>query len=383
MKIEMKEISVREIFNGYLDNQDNGVVAYHGCLNVRPAFQREFIYKEEQRNEVIKTIRKGFPLNIMYWSVSGKDKDGNTTYELMDGQQRTISICQYIEEGGYSIPNDCGNPQGFGNLTTQEQNQILDYKLNIYICEGNEREKLDWFKIINIAGVELTAQELRNAIYTGPWLADAKKKFSKNACVAYKLGENYMNGELIRQAYLETAISWIADKDNLSIEEYMAKHQQDENAEELWEYYQDVIKWVKVVFPTPNGKKPRKEMKGVKWGILYNKYSSQFNQSLEDKVAKLMADEDVQKKSGIFEYLLSGEEKHLSIRAFRDSEKRTAYEKQNHKCNACGKEFPIEKMHADHITPWSRGGKTVLDNCQMLCRDCNLKKSDDVIDIID
>lgn len=371
MKIEMKEISIREISEGYLDSAENGVVAYHGCLNVRPAFQREFVYKDEQRNEVVRTIRKGFPLNIMYWSVSGKDKDGNTTYELMDGQQRTISICQYIA-GDYSI-----DAQGFGNLTTDEQNQILDYKLNVYICEGNEREKLDWFKIINIAGVELTAQELRNAIYTGPWLADAKKKFSKNACVAYKLGENYMNGELIRQAYLETAISWIADRDNLSIEEYMANHQQDDNANELWEYYQDVIKWVKVVFPTPNGKKPRKEMKGVKWGILYNKYSSQFNQSLEDKVVKLMADEDVQKKNGIFEYLLSGEEKHLSIRAFRDSEKRTAYEKQHHKCNACGKEFPIEKMHADHITPWSRGGKTVPDNCQMLCRDCNLKKSDE------
>lgn len=369
MKIEMHEIPIREVVEGYLDSQDNGVVGFHGRLDIRPAFQREFIYDESQRNEVIKTIRKGFPLNVMYWSVSGKDADGNSLYELMDGQQRTISIGQYVN-GDYSI-----DAKGFCNLTKEEQNQILDYKLNIYICEGSEREKLDWFKIINIAGEELTDQELRNAIYTGNWLTDAKSKFSKPSCVAFKLAHEYVNGEPKRQAYLETAISWIADKEKTTIEDYMAKHQHDDNADELWEYFRAVIKWVETVFPTPKGTKPRKEMKGIKWGILYNKYAVKYKTSLENKVAVLMADEDVMKKSGIYEYVFDGKEKHLNIREFKNSDKRTAYEKQKGICPLCGEHFELAEMHADHIKPWSKGGRTDKENCQMLCTQCNIKKS--------
>lgn len=369
MKIEMNEISVREVSEGYLDSAENGVSGYHGRLDIRPPFQREFIYKDAQRDEVIRTIRKKFPLNVMYWSVAGKNAEGKDVYELMDGQQRTISICQYIG-GDFSIDS-----LGFGNLTADEQKEILDYKLSVYICEGTDREKLEWFKIINIAGEELTAQELRNAIYTGPWLADAKKKFSKPSCVAQKIGQDYVNGEPKRQAYLETALSWIADRDNISIEDYMAAHQHEADAEELWEYYKSVIKWVETVFPTPKGKKPRKEMKGLKWGVFYNKYSAKYKTSLEDKVAKLMADEDVTSKKGIYEYILSGKEKLLNIREFKPSEKRSAYEKQQGVCPLCGDHYDFEDMHADHIKPWSRGGKTVADNCQMLCTQCNIKKS--------
>lgn len=364
----MHEIPVRNVYNGYLDSHDNGVVAYGGLLDVRPAFQREFIYKDEQRNEVVRTVRKGFPLNVMYWSVSGTNAEGKTTYELMDGQQRTISLCQYVA-GDYSI-----DQMAFHNLTAEEQKEILDYKLTVYICEGTEREKLDWFKIINIAGEELTAQELRNAIYTGPWLADAKKKFSKNACVAYKLAQSYMKGELIRQDYLETALGWIADKEEISIEEYMAEHQHDEDADALWQYFQDVIKWVKTVFPTPTGATPRKEMKGLKWGLFFNKYGATFKSSLADKVDSLMADEEIEKKSGIYEYLLSGNESCLNLRAFKDSQKRTAYERQHHKCIKCGKTFEFELMEGDHITPWCEGGRTIDDNCQMLCIECNRRK---------
>ena len=368
MKIEMHEIPISEVVAGYLDSADNGVVAYHGRLDVRPPFQREFIYKDNQRDEVIRTIRKGFPLNVMYWSVSGKNENGEDTYELMDGQQRTISIGQYIN-GDFSIDH-----QGFDNLTADERQQILDYKLNIYICDGTEKEKLDWFKIINIVGEELTPQELKNAIYTGPWLADAKKKFSKPSGVGIKIGEPYVKGEPKRQEYLETALSWIADREKISIEDYMAKHQHDADAEELWNYYRTVVKWVETVFPTPKGKKPRKEMKGLKWGILYNKYADKFKVSLENKVAALMADDEVGKKSGIYEYLLSGEEKFLSLREFRDNEKRTAYEKQKGICAICGEPFDFDQMQGDHIKPWSLGGKTVLENCQMLCQKCNLEK---------
>jgi len=368
MKIDMHDISVRDVVSGYLDSQDNGVVGYFGRLNICPAFQREFIYKDAQRDEVIRTVRKGFPLNVMYWSVAGKDEEGNTLYELMDGQQRTISICQYVSND-YTI-----DARGFDNLSKDEQEQILDYKLSVYICEGSESEKLDWFRIINIAGEELTAQELRNAIYTGKWLAEAKKKFSKPACVAYKIANNYVNGEPKRQAYLETALSWMADKENTTIEEYMAAHQHDENSDELWEYFRAVINWVEVVFPTEKGKKPRKEMKGVKWGLLYNRYASTFKTSLERKVSELMADEDVTNKKGIYEYLLDGQEKHLSIREFKPSEKHSAYEKQKGVCPICKKKFDFKDMHGDHIKPWSLGGKTELSNCQMLCAECNLKK---------
>ena len=359
MKIKMHEIKIADVFAGFKDSGEEGVVAYGGKLNVRPAFQREFIYKGNQRDEVIRTIQKGFPLNVMYWA---KSEEG---YELMDGQQRTISICQFISNV-FTV-----NGMLFQTLTKEEQQQILDYKLMVYICEGTEREKLDWFKVINIAGEKLTDQEMRNAIYTGPWLADAKRYFSKRVCRA-QLSRDYLNGSPIRQDYLETVLSWISDRDGVSIEEYMARHQHDPDANELWEYFESVIRWVKTIFPTY-----RKEMKGLPWGVYYNKFKDlNLNPAkLEKRVAELMADDDVDKKSGIYEYLLDGQEKHLSLRAFTDSQKRTQYEKQKGICPKCGKHFTFEQMEGDHITPWSKGGHTVPENLQMLCKNCNRRKS--------
>lgn len=361
MEIRLEEHSVKEIFDGYKDSADNGVVAFSGKLNVRPAFQREFVYKEKERNAVIDTVTKGFPLNVMYWC-----EDDNKNYELLDGQQRTISLCQYCS-GDFSINN-----RTFNNLTNTEKQHILDYKLMIYICKGNDLEKLEWFKTINIAGVKLAEQELRNAVYTGSWLTDVKKYFSKNGCPAYRIGNKYLSGEMIRQDYLEKAIKWIASKENKSIEEYMSEHQHDSNGSALWLYFQNVISWVKTIFP-----EYRKEMKGLEWGLLYNEFcNNSYNPSLlEQKISELMADDDVTSKKGIYEYLLSGKEKALSIRAFTDNQKATAYAKQNGICPICRKHFELEHMHADHITPWHAGGKTVPENLQMLCRDCNLKKS--------
>ncbi|MCC8074877.1 MAG: DUF262 domain-containing protein [Clostridiales bacterium] len=361
MKIELHEISVRDVVNGYVDSEENGVVGYGGRLNIRPAFQREFIYKDKQRDEVINTIRKNFPLNVMYWVLSD---DGG--YELLDGQQRTISICQYVN-GDFSI-----NHMVYDNLTPEEKEQILDYKLMVYICEGTDREKLDWFKIINIGSEELEDQELRNAIYTGEWLTEAKKYFSKPGCPAYKVASEYLSGSAIRQKHLETAIKWIADRDGVEIEDYMARHQHDTNCSELWLYFQNVINWVKVLFPNY-----RREMKGLAWGIFYNKYSGQTYdpKQLEARVVDLMEDDDV-KNSGIYEYLLSGDERPLNIRAFTPKMRRAAYERQKGICPKCGKHYEIDDMHADHITPWSKGGKTIAENCQMLCADCNRRKSD-------
>ncbi|NCB92444.1 MAG: DUF262 domain-containing protein [Clostridia bacterium] len=362
MNIELHEIPIREVVAGYKDSAENGVVGYGGRLNIRPAFQREFIYKEKQRDEVIRTVMRDFPLNVMYWV---KSDDGN--YEILDGQQRTVSICQYAS-GDFSIDH-----LGFDNLTQTEQEQILNYPLMIYICEGTDKEKLDWFKIINIAGEQLTSQELRNAIYTGEWLTEAKKYFSKTGCPAYQIADKYMKGSPIRQDYLETAIKWLAAKNGSEIEDYMATHQHDLNCNELWLYFKAVIDWVQVLFPNF-----RKEMQGLEWGVYYNKFADgKYDaKELEAKIIELMEDDDVTKNSGIYEYLLDHDEKHLSIRAFTPKMKRATYEKQKGICIHCKEHFELDEMEADHITPWSQGGRTTIENCQMLCRECNRRKSD-------
>lgn len=358
MDIKLKEITIREVANGYINNDEEGVIGYGGKLNIRPKYQREFVYKDKQRDSVIETVKKNFPLNVMYWV-----KNEDDTYEVMDGQQRTISICEYVE-GAFSL-----NALYIHNLTNVEREQILDYKLMIYFCEGNDKEKLDWFKTINIAGEKLTEQELRNAIYTGTWLTDAKRYFSKTNCAAYNMASDYITGSPIRQDYLETAIYWISDDD---IEQYMAENQHKPNANELWLYFQNVINWVKVIFI-----RYRKEMKGVAFGPLYNKYKDQHfdSKKLEEEITKLMQDEDVTKKSGIYEYVLTRNERYLHIRSFTDKQKREAYERQEGICPKCKKHYEINEMEGDHITPWHEGGKTIAENCQMLCKMDNRLKS--------
>lgn len=363
MKIKLHEITVREVAKNYIDNAEEGVIGYAGKLNIRPKYQREFVYDEKKRNAVIDTICKDFPLNVMYWV---KNEDG--TFEVLDGQQRTISFCQYVS-GEFSVVFD-GYPKKFHNLTETEKEQILNYKLMVYFCEGNDKEKLDWFKIINIAGEKLTEQELRNAVYTGPWLTNAKSIFSKTGCAAYLLSKDYVNGSPIRQEILETALKWISGG---KIEDYMKEHQHDPNANELWTYFRNVIEWVQLTFA-----KYRKEMKGIDWGSLYDEFKDKMfdTAKLEQEIAALMMDDDVDNKKGIYPYVLTRNEKYLNIRAFTESQKRAAYEKQKGICKKCGKHFELSKMEADHITPWSKGGKTIPENCQMLCLDCNRRKSD-------
>ena len=361
MKIKLNKISIRKVIIGYKDNAEEGVTAYDDKLNIRPKYQREFVYNEKQRNAVIETIKNRFPLNVMYWMVR---EDGG--YEVLDGQQRTISIGQYVN-GDFSL-----NDRFFHNLTDEEKNQILDYELMIYFCEGTDKERLDWFRIINIAGEKLTDQEIRNAVYTGPWLSDAKLKFSKSNCVAYLLandGGQLVSGSPIRQDYLQTALSWINDG---KIEDYMAKHQHDQDAEGLWQYFQDVITWVRKTFINY-----RREMNSVWWGELYNEFKdTKLNvEKLEAQIKELMQDEDVTKKSGIYSYVLTRNEKFLNIRAFTDKQKREAYERQEGVCMKCKEHFEIEEMEADHIKPWHEGGKTILENCQMLCKEDNRTKS--------
>lgn len=359
MDIQLKEISVRELTEGYEDSQESGVRGYGTRLDIRPPFQREFIYDNKQRDAVIDTITKDFPLNVMYWAVRS---DGES-FEVIDGQQRSISICQYVC-GEFSF-----NRLYFHNLQDDKQAQILNYSLMVYFCSGTDSEKLQWFKTINIAGERLSDQELRNAVYSGSWVADAKRHFSKTGCPAHGMAGTYLKGSAIRQDYLETAIKWISDDE---IEEYMARHQRDPNANELWLYFQGVVNWIEATFPTY-----RKEMQGIDWGGLYRrcKDAPPDSQRLEEEIATLMQDDDVTSKKGIYYYVLTREEKHLNIRAFTDNQRREAYERQEGICAQCNKHFEISEMEADHITPWHEGGKTSADNCHMLCREDNRRKS--------
>jgi len=358
MNIELRQYKISEIAENFLETSEGGVTAFGGKLDIRPPYQREFIYTEKQQKAVIETILKGYPLNVFYWATK---QDG--TYEVMDGQQRTLSFCNYIA-GNFSI-----NDRNFSNLTETEKNRIMNYEIMVYVCDGNDLERLEWFRTINIAGEKLTDQELLNINYTGKWLESAKFKFSKPNCVAYLLASKYVKGSPIRQEFLETAIDWISGG---NIASYMASHQYDDNANELWLHFQNVIAWVSTVFPTYY-----REMKGIDWGRLYTLYHEKSYGDLDDEVKRLMADDDVTKKSGIFEYLLSNyeNEKCLNIRTFTDTQKRIAYENQDGVCPVCGRKFDISEMEADHITPWSEGGKTSQENLQMLCKHCNRLKS--------
>ena len=367
VKIFLKNIKVSELVAGYEDRGEEGVRGYDGELNIRPAYQREYIYTGKQRNEVVNTVRKGFPLNTIYWALAA---DG---FELIDGQQRTISICQYVQ-GDFAVEMDDGAPRFFSNLTSERQERLLDYELSVYVCEGTEEEKLDWFKIINIAGLKLTDQELRNAIYTGPWLADAKRWFSKTGAPAVQEGRaKLVKGLPIRQEVLETALEWISFG---KIEDYMSVHQHDKDADELWQYWQAVFDWVKRVFPNQDSGRAQL-MKGLPWGEFYNEHKDEHLNAayLEQRLVELIDDDEIDSKKGIYEYLLTGNEKTLSLRAFNDKTKTKIYEQQKGICPKCKKHFEFNEMEADHIVPWSKGGKTIPENCQMLCKMDNRIKS--------
>lgn len=364
MKIKLKEIPIKELYKGFVDNEEEGVIGYNGNLNIRPKYQREFIYNEPQRNQVINTIMNGFPLNVMYWA---DNTDG--TYELLDGQQRTISICSYIN-GDYSV-----NHMYYHNLSDSEKRQILEYKLMVYICEGNDKEKLDWFEIINIAGVKLTKQEIRNAIYSGSWLTEAKKYFSKTDCPGQNLSKFYISKSAIRQELLETVIKWISED---KIEDYMSKNQHKSDAKDLWDYFQNVIKWVKSLFDEKFAKNYSQVIENQEWGFLYNKYHTKKYDSviLQNKIKDLIEDEEVEKNKGIIEYIFTGKESSLHLRIFPRSQKERAFSLCGGICAKCKNKFnSIDDMEADHIIPWSKGGKTTEDNLQLLCKSCNRIKS--------
>lgn len=370
MTIEQIEVTVGDIVKGYVNNDELGVRGYDGQLDIRPPYQREFIYNEKEQQAVIKTVLNGYPLNVMYWV--RRSDDAECPYEVMDGQQRTLSLCEYVAgKFSYEFKN-------FFNQPADIQKRIRGYKLTVYVCQGEASEKLEWFKTINIAGKQLNTQEINNAVYAGPFVSDAKRHFSKTNCGAYRLGKDLVNGNPIRQDLLKVALEWMANHETRAGKPqtavgYMAEHQHDPNANNLWSYFQTVLNWAITNF---NPKKFKKIMKGVDWAFYYDKYGTETLNTAEiaERISALMRDSEVQRNTGIIPYVLTGDEHHLDLRAFPEDIKLAVWEKQGHKCALCGKEFDMEFMEGDHITPWRDGGRTTEENCQMLCRECNRRK---------
>ena len=370
MTIKQISVTVGEITKGYINNEEQGVRGYDGLLDIRPPYQREFIYNEKEQQAVITTVLNGYPLNIMYW-VKRSD-DAECPYEVMDGQQRTLSLCEYVAgKFAYDFKN-------FFNQPADIQKRILDYELTVYVCEGEESEKLEWFKTINIAGKALNEQEIRNAIYAGPFVSDAKLHFSKTNCGAYRLGKDLVNGSPKRQDFLKKALEWMAEHETRNGKpktavDYRALHQHDLNAGPLWTYFQNVLHWAISTF---NMKKFKNIMKGLDWAKLYDMFHEKpLNiKALEAQIADLVGDDEIQKPQGIIPYVLIGDEHYLDLRAFPDKIKLAVWEQQKHKCALCGKVFDFVFMEGDHITPWRDGGRTTKENCQMLCQECNRRK---------
>ena len=376
MKITRKQIKIKDIFNCYEDKKEEGVYGFGGLLSIRPAYQREFVYEPHKQKAVIDTIRRNLPLGVIYW---GANEDG--TFDVIDGQQRILSICNFMKKGGFHHRDERDT---YHNMLDDEKERFNNYELDVYICEGSDIERLEWFRTINIASEPLTDQELRNANYVGSWLSDAKKNFSKvvggNPCRGYNKSKHLNNDKHLlvnvkvnRQELLELALEWICTYKGVeSIETYMGGHKDDANANELWLHYCQVIEWVESTFP-----KYHIEMKGVDWGRLYTEFgnNSYDTDELEKKILDLLGDEDVTSKKGVYEYVLSNctRERVLSIRAFSKKDKQTKYAQQNGICPICGQHYEFDEMQGDHIVEWANNGKTILDNLQMVCHKCHKK----------
>lgn len=385
MEITRKSITIRELCEGYVNESEtqieDAVKAYGGKLCVRPAFQRAFVYDKKQENAVIDTAMKGFPLNIMYWVDNG---DG--TYDCLDGQQRTISLCNFVDEvSSFEAPWFNSGKKNYihtiQRIDPDLYERFMNYELEVYICRGAKADRMEWFKTINIAGEELSPQELRNANYVSKWLTDAKRYFSKAngkaKCPAENVGSMYTKANANRQELLEQVITWYIDsKKDEDICQYMDEHINDDNAIELWNYFNNVIDWIETLFPGTYDK----GMANINWGHLYNKYHDEefdseeivnkFNELIEFKASKEL-DVSVGK---IVEYCITRDENLLKHRAFSEAQRTTLYNRQKGICPDCGKHFIKADMHAHHIVPWYSGGVTELANGVMLCKNCHTKR---------
>lgn len=383
MKTELKTYTVEQICEGFSYNEleGKGLFGLAGKLTIQPEYQRNYIYAKDKKDvAVVDSLLKGYPLGLFYFNENIK----NGRLEVLDGQQRITSFGRFVV-GKLSIVDRNGNAHNFNSLPKEQQDKILQSEVLVYECSGDEDEIKEWFRTINTAGIPLNDQELLNAVYSGPFVTAAKAEFSNSKNSQNDKRASYIKGDVKRQAYLERALDWVS-KGN--IDTYMSDHRHDTDINEVKAYFNSVIGWIESVFT-----EPRKEMQGLPWGEFYETYhATPYNaQEVSKRVRELYADSSIEKKSGIFEHILSGEQKPqlLQIRIFDKSTISTAYAKQTEKAKADGisncplcatsasdnkKIWRQEEMEADHIAAWSKGGATSLKNCQMLCKRHNKMK---------
>lgn len=373
MKISPLPVTIRDLVDGYEDRGEaGGLVGYHGKLDIRPPYQREFVYDLKQQEKVIDSVMRGYPLNSLYWV---ENDDGR--YELLDGQQRILSICNYYHNK-FSWEDSYKQLKKFHSLR-ERQDDFLKYQLTIHYCKGADvSEKMEWFARINTAGEKLTEQERLNAVYHGKWVTDAKRRFSKTGHGGQRIGAPYLNvnDKAERQGYLEAALKWYK-KPKEKVSDCMDRVHTKDDASEMWEYFRAVIDWIESCFPPSNH---RNEMKLVDWGTLYRKYNKIHKpdpEAHENLIHEILASGDVSNPAGVYSYVFSGDSAELKSRRFNQGDIRTAYERQRGKCNnpECNKSCAIKDMEADHKQPWAWGGPSVLDNCQLLCKPCHRKKT--------
>lgn len=374
------DITIEEICNGFTYNEleGKGLYGMSGKLVIQPEYQRNYIYaKEKKEQAVIESVLKGYPLGLIYFVKIGDDK-----YEILDGQQRITSLGRF-KTAKFSIVDANGTPRYYEGMPQDQKEKFLNTKLTIYICEGTETEIKEWFETINITGIPLNKQELRNAIHSGPFVTAAKQEYSNSLNANVQKWSHYINATVERQEYLETALNWVSKG---HIDEYMSAHRYDNHITELKAYFESVIGWVSTVFLDTDS-----SMKGLNWGLLYeNFHKNAYNpQIISAKVQELLADEYVKNKKGIYPFILDGETdtRLLEVRIFDEHTKKVTYVKQTKvakakgisNCPMCAKEkgknynkiYAQKEMDADHITAWSKGGSTDPKNCQMLCRTHN------------
>jgi len=376
-------LTVKDICAGFVYNEleGKGLFGLAGRLTIQPEYQRNYIYADGKRDvAVIESILKGYPLGLIYFNKVSADN-----LEVLDGQQRITSFGRFVTNK-FAIVDERGMQQYFDGIAADQRRKILETKLLIYECEGEESEIKDWFKTINIYGVPVNQQEILNAVYSGPFVTLGKAEFSNTQNANIQKWSAYISGSANRQDFLERALDWVSKGE---IDQYMSRHRHDKNINELKAYFNSVIDWVSTVFSDVES-----EMRGLEWGRLYESYHhASYNPTrVSNQVRELYADPYVKNRKGIFEYILGGstDTKLLDVRVFDDAARKSVYATQTAKaekkgesnCPLCAlghdanksKLWKLADMDADHVAAWSKGGASDIKNCQMLCKTHNRAK---------
>ena len=384
MKATRKIYTVEEICKGFTYNEaeGKGLFGLSGRLTIQPEYQRNYLYAEQngaREIAVIESVLKGYPIVLLYFN-----KVDDEHLEVLDGQQRITSLGRFLTRKFAVVIN--GMEQYFDYMAEDLKKKILETELLVYECEGTESEIKEWFKTINIVGLPLEEQEILNAVYCGSFVNKAKEVFSNSQNANVNKWAAVLRGNVKRQAYLHTALEWVS-KGNVS--GYMSLHRNDDNIREMQTYFDSVIDWASGVFANIE-----KEMCGLPWGELYEKYHKQPYDPAQvaAKQRELYEDYYVKNKKGIYEYILGGcqDTKLLEVRCFDEPTKKSVYARQTALAQAKGisncphcvlentanksKIWKLSEMDADHVTAWSKGGATDISNCQMLCQTHNRAK---------